>query len=87
MNSLKTKIKSNRTEQNRTYHSIRLHAQHQGVRGHVARVGQGVLLPQLAEHVGGAGHVGVGEHEVSLEEDVDRARWEGERELENNISE
>lgn len=43
----------------------RLDAEHEGVGGHVPRVGQRVLLPQLGEDVLPAGEGGVVEDEVS----------------------
>ena len=56
-----------------TYGSDRLHAQHKGVLGQVARVAQGVLLPQLAKQVVGAAHVAEVVGKVALEEGVDGA--------------
>jgi hypothetical protein len=56
------------------YHSARFHAEDEGIGDHIPRVGQGVLLPQLAEEVGPAGHAAVVEDEVALEENVDGAR-------------
>jgi hypothetical protein len=59
-----------------TYHSARLHAQHQRIGGQVARVGQSVLLPELGQEGLRAGEAVVVQHEVALEDDVDGARWE-----------
>jgi hypothetical protein len=56
-----------------TYSSDRLHTQHKGVLGEVARVAQAVLLPQLAEQVLHAAHGAEVVGEVALEKGVDAA--------------
>lgn len=61
------------SQRKETYSSDRLHAQHKGVLGQVARVAQGVLLPQLAEQVVGAAHATEVVGKVALEERVDAA--------------
>lgn len=66
---------SDREREEETYHSARLHAQHQRIRTQVARVGQRVLLPQLGQDVPRASYVVVVQHKVALEEDVDAPRW------------
>jgi hypothetical protein len=47
------------------YHGEGLDAEHKGVRGQVARVGEGVFLPQLGEEVLGGGDGGVVADEVT----------------------
>lgn len=47
------------------YSSDGLHAKDEGVRGQVARVGEGVLLPELSEEVLFWAHQGVIEGEVA----------------------
>lgn len=48
-----------------TYGSDSLHAEHEGVRGQVAGVREGVLLPQLAEEILFRAHQGVVYGEVA----------------------
>lgn len=50
-----------------------LHGDDEGVLSEVARVGEGVLLPQLAEEVEAGGHAVEVVGEVALEEEVDAA--------------
>ena len=54
-----------------------LHAQDEGVGEHVPRVRERVLLPQLAEEIRHCGHARVVQHEVALEEEMDRSAWRG----------
>jgi len=56
-----------------TYSSDRLHAEHEGVLGEVARVAQRILLPQLAEQIVEATHVPEVVGKVALKERVDAA--------------
>ena len=57
----------------KTYSSDCLHAQDEGVLGQVARVAEGVLLPQLAKQILHAAHAPEVVGEVALEERVDAA--------------
>lgn len=57
----------------REYGGEGLHAEDEGVGGHVAGVGEGVLFPELAEEIRHACHACVVEHEVAFEEEVDGA--------------
>jgi len=66
-------VAQGRARARRAYSSDRLHAQHKGVLGQVARVAQGVLLPQLAKQVVCAAHVAEVVGKVALEERVDAA--------------
>ena len=56
-----------------TYSGDSLHAQNESVLGQVARVAEGVLLPQLAKQVLHAAHVPEVVGKVALEERVDAA--------------
>lgn len=47
------------------YSSDGLHAEHEGVRGQVARVGEGVLLPELPKEILFWAHQGVVDGEVA----------------------
>lgn len=58
-----------------THDSKPLDAQHERVRGHVPRVGEGVFLPQLGKERLGSGQGGVVEDVVALEEEVEEAAW------------
>lgn len=58
-----------------TYHSHGLHAKHHRVRGHIPRVGQRILLPQLPEQILGRRHMSMVDDKVPLEEAVECARW------------
>jgi hypothetical protein len=58
-------------EKGRTYGGDRLHAEHKGVLGQVARVAQAVLLPQLAKQILHAAHGAEVVGEVALEKGVD----------------
>lgn len=53
-----------------TYHCHCLHAEHQGVRGHIPRVGQRILFPELPEQILCRGHMVMMDHEIALEETV-----------------
>ena len=50
-----------------THGSDRLHAQHEGIRRQVSRVGKGVLFPPLPKQIPSAGHVHVVPREISCQ--------------------
>lgn len=64
-----------RGREEETYHGQGLNAQHKGVGREIARVGEGVFLPQLGEERLGRGNGGVVEDKVALEEEVEEAAW------------
>jgi hypothetical protein len=59
------------------YHGQGLDAEHEGVRGHVARVGEGIFLPELGKEGLGGGDVGVVEDKIAYANERSRRFTEG----------
>lgn len=58
-----------------THHSHGLHTEHHCVRGHIPRVGQRILFPQLPEQILGRSHVVMVDDKVPFKEAVECARY------------